>query len=499
MKVLLIDPPFYRFIGYYNRYFPLGLALLAAVLQKKDHDVLIYDADSNVEPSKMDFTRLEEDYPVYLDALKDDHHIVWQQMREKISSFNPDIVGITVWTNFAASAFKIASICKNYNKNVPVVMGGPHISTKYDEVMEICRDVDFLIRGEGEQTFPELVEYIQNNRENNSKKLSYIKGISYRQNGKPVHNEKREFIAELDSIPFPDRNLLANKLSYDSEDMGLMMTSRGCPYSCSYCATSIWERNVRYRSIDNVLKEIEMVIDKFGTRQFTFKDDSFTVSKKRSIEFCNSLIEKNIKINWDCNTRANLVDEELLIKMKKAGCNSVKIGVETGSERILNIMNKKVTLDQYRHAAGLLRKVGIHWTGYFMMGLPSETKSEVYKTLDFMRELQPDYASLSVYEPFPGTQLYEIGLEKGLVDDKRVLDDFYNKSPKYYYVKDVNHRVDTMSGKEFDALEKEMKEEFHKYNRGISKLTKRARSRSKIYMHDPKVILSDFKKLLNWM
>jgi radical SAM superfamily enzyme YgiQ (UPF0313 family) len=499
MKILLVDPPFYRFIGYYNRYFPLGLAYIATVLREEGHEVLIYDADCNENPSKMDFTRLEDSYPLYLKSLNDDNHYIWQEMREIVRDFQPDLIGISIWTTFAASAFKIASICKQYDKNLPVVMGGPHISIKHEEVLEICPDVDFLVRGEGEETFLELVRAVRAKWGNKNATFNDIKGISYKKNGKIIHNSPREFIKDLDSIPFPARDLLLNKNSYNSEDMGLLMTSRGCPYNCSYCATSIWQRKIRYRSVDNIIEEIKLIIDKYSTRQFTFKDDSFTVDKKIVIELCDRLIREKIKVNWDCNTRVNLVDEELLKKMKKAGCNSIKVGIETGSERISKLMNKKISFEQCRKAAKLFREAGIHWTGYFMMGLPSETKEEVYQTLQFMKELKPDYASLSVYEPFPGTELFEIGIEKGLVQNKRTLEDLYNISPKYYYVKDINRRVDTMDNREFENLELEMKEAFHKYNMGLSRLIRRAKSRSKLYLHEPKILGNDLRKFWGWV
>jgi len=134
-----------------------------------------------------------------------------------------------------------------------------------------------------------------------------------------------------------------------------------------------------------------------------------------------------------------------------------------------------------------------------MMGLPSETKEDVYQTLKFMRELKPDYASFSVYEPFPGTELFEIGVEKGLVQNERALEDFYNISPKYYYVKDINRRVDTMGKEEFEKIELEMKEAFHRYNKGFSRLVKRARSRSNLYLHNPHTLCDDFKKFLSWI
>ncbi|MDD5458736.1 MAG: radical SAM protein [Phycisphaerae bacterium] len=494
MKILLIDPPFYRFIGYYNRYFPLGLASLAAVLEQKGHQALVYDADYNENPTKMDFSRLEDDYSFYLAALADDNNHVWQEMKETIGDFKPDIVGITIWTTFAAASFKTAHICKQYNKDIPVIFGGPHGTIKHDEIMRICSDVDIIVKGEGENTILELAEKLQG-RDG----LRDVKGIVYRENGDVINNAEREFIEDLDTLPFADRELLLNKNFYDSEDMGLMMTSRGCPYSCSYCATSIWKRKIRYRSVDNVIKEIKLIREHYGTQQFTFKDDSFTVNRKRVMELCEKLTKQDLDINWDCNTRVNLIDKEMLAAMKHAGCNSIKIGIETGSERVLGLINKGTTLAQARNAAKLLGKAGIHWTAYFMMGLPSETKEETYETLSFLQEIKPDFASLSVYEPFPGTDLFEFGIEKRLVQSERTLEDFYSISPKYYYVKDISRRVDTMDNTEFERLEAEMKGKFHRYNMGFSKLVKRGTSRSKLYLKEPKALLADIRKFRSWI
>ena len=501
MKILLIDPPFYRFIGYYNRYYPLGLAYLAAALQKEGHNVLIYDADCNINPSKMDYTLLEESYPLYLRSLKNDNHHIWHEIKEEISKFKPDIVGISVWTTFAASAFKISSLCKNYDQNIPVVMGGPHITLKYEEVIKICPNVDFLIKGEGEITFCELAKAIEDKQssEKNNNPFKKIKGISYKWNNKIIHNPPQEFISNLDLLPYPARDLLLNKDSYNSEDMGLLMSSRGCPFNCSYCATEIWKRSVRYHSVDYIIEEIKHIIKEFGTKQFTFKDDSFTINKNRVLEFCNRLIEEDININWDCNTRVDLIEEKLLRKMKASGCNSIKVGIETGSERVLELINKRTTLSQARAAAKLFKKVDIHWTGYFMMGVPSETKEEIYRTLNFMKELKPDFASFSVYEAFPGTELFNIGLENDLVQNERNLDDFYNISPKYYYVKDITRRSDTIDNEDFIKLELEVKRAFHKYNMSFPRLIKRARSRSKLYVHEPWIILNDIKKFRGWV
>jgi len=501
MNIMLIDPPFYRFMGYYNRYFPLGLAYMAAVLRNEGHKVLIYDSDANINPSKMDFSHLEQSYPLYLQSLKDDRHHLWQEMKGDIHNFKPDVIGISVWTSFAASAFKIASLCKGYDHSIPIVMGGPHISLKHEEVIKICPDVDYLITGEGETTFSELLKILQNIKtyENSDDPFKDIKGLSYKLNGVAVHNPHREFISDLDSLPFPAYDLLFNKDCYTAEDMGLIMSSRGCPYGCSYCATEIWKRKVRYHSVDYIVEAIHRVIKEFGTKQFSFKDDSLTANKKRVLALCDKLIKENIAINWDCNTRVDLVDEELLRKMKAAGCNSIKVGIETGSEKVLKLVNKKTTLAQARDAAKLFKKVGIHWTGYFMIGIPSETREEIYQTLNFMREIKPDFASLSVYGPFPGTDLFKIGIESGLIQNEMTMEDFFNMSPKHYYMKDITRRVDTMDGAAFESLELEMRKAFNEYNKSFIRLAKRAMARRKIYFEEPQVLLGDIIRFWSWM
>ncbi|NUO08241.1 MAG: radical SAM protein [Candidatus Brocadia sp.] len=495
MNILLIDPPFYRFFNYYNRYFPLGLSYLSSTLKKAGHRVTICDADCNRNSKGMDYARLPEKYRTYLKELKNPENPIIQEISQTFLEYQPDVIGVTVMTPKAASAFTIASLAKKYNRDCCVVFGGPHATLKADEILKSTKDVDFVVNGEGEVALLELV----NTLHAKGSHFSAIRGVSYRQGDKIIHNATRSFIDNLDCLPFPDRESLLGSGTYTSEDMGLLMGSRGCPYSCSYCATQIWTRKVRYRSLQNILEEIKHVYLRYKTRQFTFKDDSFTVNRKRVMEFCNQLTDAGIKINWDCNTRVDLVDSELLRTMKKAGCNSIKVGIESGSERILKLMDKGITLERIKEASRLFREVGIHWTAYFMMGIPTETKEDVKKTLDLLYKIKPSFASIGVYEPFPGTKLFDVGVECGLVKGEMSYEDFFNRIPSDYYLREVNRRVDTMGHEDFITLENEVKEAFHTYNKGVARILERARSRSNVYLQNPRIFFNDIEKFLGWI
>jgi len=492
VKILLIDPPFYRLIGFYNRYFPLGLVSVGTVLREAGHEVVVYDGDYNEDPSAMDYARLPEYYQRYLDSFRDSDHPIWLEVRRTIEQTKPDVVGISIWTAYAASAFRVAEISKAIDPGCPVVVGGPHATVRAEEILRISPAVDYVVRGEGEITTVNLMARITRAEPD----LSAVAGLSFRMDGAVRHNPPRERIRNLDDLPLPDRTLLVHRDTYSSEDMGLVMTSRGCPFACSFCATET--RQVRYHAIGHVLAEIRQVKADYGTTQFSFKDDSFTVNKKRVIEFCDALIRENVAIGWECNTRADLVSEEMLARMKQAGCNSIKVGIESGSEAVLERMNKGITLDQARRAAELFRKAGIYWTGYFLIGTPGETLEDIYKTLDFMYEIRPDFASLGVYEPFPGAAMFDEGVKRGLVKSDMAEADFYATLPNDYYRADPGRHVETMTPEEFVAVEREVKDRFHRYNGHWRRILNRARARTAQYVRSPHVLYADFRKYLSW-
>ncbi len=490
VKVMLIDPPFYKILGFYNRYFPFAIASIGTFLRRQGLNVLVYDADRLVEMKKTNHTRLSDAYEDYLRCLNDPNDPVWQEVSQTISQFDPDLVGISIWTTYAASAFKVAQLCKKAAPSIKVVMGGPHANAKDDEILKICPDVDFVIRGPGEKPLLELARALRSPNQAHTA----IPGLSFRSNSQIQRNAISS--NDVNNNTYPDRSILLNENQYNSEDMGLIMSSTGCPFDCSYCATHT--RHVDYRPIENVIGEIEEVKEKYHTIHFTIKDDSFTVNKKRVAGFCQSLMDRNLKISWDCNTRVGLVNQPLLLMMKRAGCNGIKVGIESGSERILRLMNKQITLEQIRQTARLFRETKIYWTGYFMIGVPSQTPDEMLKTLNFMRQIRPDFASISIYEPFPGTDMFQLGLEKGLTKPDMRLNEYFTLPPHHYYKKDPQQQVDTMTASEFQKLAQYIKSEFHIYNRNHWRLLKRARSRIAIYRHKPNVICRDLKMYLSW-
>ncbi|MFA5090830.1 MAG: radical SAM protein [Candidatus Omnitrophota bacterium] len=491
MRILLISPPFYRLMGFYNRYFPFGAAIIGTVMQGAGHKVRVYDSDFTQNPRYLDYSRLPDKYPVYLSSFRDRDNLIWKEMREVISSFRPELVGISVFTELAASAFYIAGIVKELMPSCPVVMGGPHATVKAEEILRISPQVDYVVRGDGEEVFLELAGYLTNT----DPSLPFIEGLSYRDNLLIRHNPARAAKKNLDAIPIVKRSLLINERKYASEDMGMIMASRGCPYHCSYCVSS---KELRWRSVGNIMEEISIVKDRYKTVQFTFKDDSFVINRGNVEDFCARLIKSRMKINWECNVRANLIDERLLKVMKRAGCNFIKIGVESGSERMLERIDKGITLTQAREAGRILRKTGIHWTGYFLIGMVGETAGDIRKTVEFMYELRPDIALLGVYEPFPGTAMFEEGIKCGLVKPDMKLENFYTSLPNNYYKLDPGVQTDKIGKEEFVKLEKEVKDIFHMYNLSFKNVIRTALAKSMVYLKGPGALTGDLRKYIKY-
>jgi len=412
MRILLVDPPFQRFMGFHRYYYPLGLASMAAVLMRDGHDVRVYDAELAGDAETLSWSAVASRHSDYLEGLRDEAHPVWGEVAAAIRDFEPEMVGITALSVKAASAGRAAAICKGVDRDMTVVVGGDHPTVFPDQFLRNA-NVDFAARGEGEATIVELAACLEQGR---MEDLGSVAGLSYRDETGIRHNPNRELIADLDEIPFPAIEALADAASYRPVDFGAIMACRGCPYGCTFCGVAnVWTRKVRYRSASNVVTEMELLKERYGTSYFSFRDASFTVDRGRVLDLCREMTDRGLGVRWECLTRADLLDDELAEAMVRSGCVTLRVGVESGSERILRHMNKDVALDAVRRAAKILGRLDLYWTAYILVGTPQETKESIQETIDFIREIDPPFVTLARFAPIPGTAMYDELAERGLI------------------------------------------------------------------------------------
>ncbi len=386
---------------------PIGLAYIASVLRENGYRVKIID---NV----VERLSLDEIVKRVKDCL---------------------IVGISTTTPTFNTALRYAKKIKSALENVFILLGGIHVSFMPHSALK-HEFVDGVCVGEGEYTTLEVAERIER-----GKGLEGVKGLIYREDGRIIDNGRREFIKNLDEIPFPAYDLLPlDKYSILGQRLEHfpIMSSRGCPFGCRYCASSrFMGRMFRARSAENVAEEMEWLVDKFKAKYFGFGDDTFTLNKRRVFEFCRELRERGLDVEWSCSSRVDTINDEMLREMKKAGCNCIYYGVESANENILNgFYRKRIKIDQVVDAVKKTKEKEILTVCSFIIGAPMETKEDMKKTLKFSIKLNPDYAQYSILTPYPGTEIYEEAEKKGWIltrnfDEytcgKPVLKNFYMK------------------------------------------------------------------------
>lgn len=379
MDVLLVNAPVKRRSEHARLNPPLGLAYMASVLIRAGYNV-----------SAIDFN-VSGFNPLLVKTI--------------LKKEAPSILGISAHTETYLSGLKIAELAKQMMPDITVVMGGPHASIMYEEVVRES-DVDVVARGEGEYTMLELADCLIRNRGS----LAEVKGIAYKEDGVVKVNLERPFIENPDELPFPARELFPIPL-YELPGQ-VLMSRGGCPFNCRFCAVNnIWKGGRRFRSPENVLKEVLYIFENFQLGEISFSDDTFTLNRERAIGVCDLLknLRETFPWRWKCATRVDLVDKELLQKMYEAGCYSITFGVEAGSQKILDSMGKGITLDQVRAAVHTALDIGIGVVCAFMFPHPDDTEETIREQKKFMKEL----IELGVTEtlasttPFPGTYYYE--------------------------------------------------------------------------------------------
>jgi radical SAM superfamily enzyme YgiQ (UPF0313 family) len=365
---------------------PLGILYIASFLNSRQrHRVSVLDMDAE----KMNLVDLEK----------------------IINKKNPDIIGIYTTTFNLIDVFLMIQKIKEINSNIHIVLGGPHVNIYPAETM-LNDNVDYIVLGEGEIVFSDLLDALEKKID-----LGRIKGLVYRNGGEITKILPSEPVQGLDNLPFPDRTMTKFRLYHniltDNFPSTSILTSRGCPYRCIFCYRPEWQKIIRFRSIDNVIAEIEECIF-LGIKDILFYDEIFTFNKQRTFELCDMIIERRLKIHWSIRTRVDKVELGVLKKLKEAGCRIVQFGVESGDPKILSIFNKGISIAQIKEAFSLAKKVGIQTVAYFMIGAPAEKVENILNTIRFAKQLDADYAHFSITMPYPDTILYEMGLRSNI-------------------------------------------------------------------------------------
>lgn len=381
MNLLLVNPPMVRRLV--EPLPPLGIAYLAAVLEERDVHVTLVD---------MDILNLSyEDY------------------RSVVAREHPDVVGITGMTQQYLNGKKVAHITKQEIPDCFVMMGGPHVTFCAPETLQECPEVDAVVRGEGEVTITEVIQYLEGERD-----AATVEGITYRDGNTITSTQDRAYLEDVDSLPLPARHLLP--LEKYSE-RGSLITSRGCPGACSFCSSfRLLGAAFRGRSVERVVDELEYeLIEKYRYTTFFFIDDTFTFYPKRTRLICEEILRRGLTVEWGCNTRVDRVSDELLQLMGEAGCTKICFGLESIHLKTLAMLGKNITPRQVREAVTLAHNHNIDVNLAFMLGLPGETPQMIKETIDFVADInlgpRQEITPLNLY---PGTALYERADELGM-------------------------------------------------------------------------------------
>ncbi len=354
---------------------PMGLLYLASTLQKNGHSVEL--KDQVTADTRLDFT-------------------------------GADVVGITCYAPTYNLALQIAF--QAHQSGLPVVVGGPQVTFLVPETLQTNR-VDYVVLGEAEKTMSELLDCLA--QENTRCNLSKIPGLAYRENGFVRVTPPRRAIPDLDALPFPARELIDWKTyrhtTLDGQITAPIVTSRGCPYRCSFCVVpNLPQRKWRARSVENILQEIEQVLTQYGIGAFVFTDDNFTIDVNRIKDLCKKITERDLQINWWCMSRADTLikNPDMVEMMAAAGCSTIFMGLESASEKVLKTYNKKEEVEAGFRAVEMLEKHNICPYASFILGSVNETEQEIEKTIDYAVRLNPHVAQFSILTPYPGTKIY---------------------------------------------------------------------------------------------
>ncbi|MFH1562569.1 MAG: radical SAM protein [Nitrospirota bacterium] len=401
MRVFLINPPaadgvkvvregrcMQRQGAWTSTWSPITLALCGAVLEKENIqveliDCIVKDIDANA-------------------------------LKRQIANFNPDLIVLNTATSSIESDLAIAELAKEILPDVLVSALGIHVTALPEECLKLAPGLDYCLRGEPEWTLKDLAITLRNGGN-----IKDIQGLSYRTDGKIVHNPAREFISNLDELPFPAWHLIDPKdyrMPFKGVPFLLVATSRGCPYKCTFCADkAFYGTKLRLKSPKRLVDELEWVKKTYGVAEFLFWSESLTINNEFVLKVCEEILSRGLKVSWVCNSRVDNVNLPVLRKIKEAGCWMIGYGVESGNQQILDSVKKGTTLSQTRNAIQWAKEAGLEVTGHCILGLPGETEETILQTIDFTLKLDLDFAQYYCAVPFPGSELYTRALEQNWI------------------------------------------------------------------------------------
>ncbi len=398
-KVLLITPPYDalerggRMASIAADLPSLGLLYIAAFLRSNGHEVHLYDAQAQKGTAK--------------------------QILQIIKATRFDVVGISSTTPSITRAGAIAHLIKDNCPDVTVLIGGAHTSAVPEETLACYSAIDAAVVGEGEITLMELLDKWP------EKSWQEVRGIVSRSEDGYCRGGGRPLIEDLDVLPFPAWDLLTgfpgkfHPASFKTRRLPAthLLTSRGCPYNCIFCDSSVFTRKVRFHSVDYVLEMLELLTGKYGIREISVEDDTFTLNLERSIDICTRILEKGLNLSWSCNARIKKMDPQILSLFKRAGCWQMAFGIESGSQEILDFAGKGTSIEQIRETVNMVSRTGISSRAFFIFGFPKETETSLRQTIDFAKSLPLDNISLTFMTPFPGSKISAIASQYGTFED----------------------------------------------------------------------------------
>lgn len=388
VRILLINPS--SNVGKMT-HLPLGLCYLKAFLKHEGFTAKVLDAT----------------------VLSDN------TVRDILLKESPDIVGITCFTDTRFKTFYYARMVKDVlGDKVKVVLGGAHATHLSSQILHNYSAVDFIVSGEGERTIVDLARALDT-----SSNIAEVRGISYRLDGKITVNPSQTFIKDLDSIPYPDYDDLDIRNYHGPHDFCKgapcfsIIASRSCAYECIFCSTKEFWGKVRIRSAENVVNEVKWLCEKYGAKNICFEDDAFSLRKEWAIEVCERILQANLSIKWAAQTRADRFSKEVAEMMKKAGCQSLCFGIESGDPTILKNLNKHQTVDDVVNAFKICKEAGLRGVMSLIIGSPGETVETIEGTKKLLRISNPDAMVLNALRIYPATRLFQIAKGQGLIDE----------------------------------------------------------------------------------